>query len=177
MKKPDAKGWICFCDRPGNPDLTYWAKKRRANTGGITGFVDGVKHTYWCEFEVQERTKSTGEKRPIYPSLSRGSGDSFRCAEAQFRLWPNGPRVLASRICAFVWGNKGYRAVGMYTPVLRNFHVFAEYSKIHKDYEAHHLPYRGGKPRPDHAVPGEIVIVLREQHKRIHPGRYKWRKT
>lgn len=51
----------------------------------------------------------------------------------------------------------------------------ARYSRIHKNFEAHHLDYKGSGPRPDHAVPGEIVIVSREIHKTIHTGRYKWK--
>ena len=102
MKKPDEKGWIHFCDKRDDPDrLSYWARPLRSGHEKckVEGYLDGVKLTYWCQFEVQERDANTGMTRAIKPVLSRGSVDSFRGPEAQFRLWPYHQALQPTPFC------------------------------------------------------------------------------
>ena len=134
----DDKGWVKFLDHPHDPDLSYWAKRLpKCNADArIAGAVRGVLYHYWVQFRVEERhADDEHHHRPINPRLCKGSHKSYRCAEAQFQFWRNGPKVLVSRVCAFIWGNIGFRAYGWYTPIQTDFVEFAEFSLTHKAHE------------------------------------------
>ena len=134
----DDEGWVKFLDHPHDPDLSYWAKRLpKCNADArIAGAVRGMLHHYWAQFVVEERhADDEHHHRPINPWMCKGSDESYRCAEAQFQFWQNGPKVLVSRVCAFIWGNIGFRAYGWYTPIQTDFVEFAEFSLTHKTYE------------------------------------------
>ena len=115
---------------------------------------------YYMGFIVEERIGC--ERRRMTPSISYGTKGNARI-EAQFWFgW--GQRATAARVCAYVWGNTGVHSGGK----VKDFATFQEFGERLKDYEAHHLSYRGGPPRPDHAVPGELIVATKAEHKRLH---------
>ena len=84
-----------------------------------------------------------------YNSDNRGYGtrySSFRCAEAQFELYGKGqPRVLASRICAFVWGNVGFKLGSLKTKIFKDFHDFAEHGQAPQPHDDTWTQLKGRK--------------------------------
>ena len=157
-----------FFDNPYEKYLSYWAKETRGKQTMSRKIVITdpkgkviATHTwyYYLGFIVQEYNERTGETRIIQPSFARGS--KRKRLEAQFHFKHMG-RVLASRVCAFVWGN----------PWIEDFNVFQEWEVKHaneKSFQAHHLrnPW-GGPPRRDHAMPRELEVMRTADHKEFH---------
>ena len=170
-------GYCKWFENPREPHLTYWAKildhieQVHGHEWRMTGvFENGkpvmkrVKIYYHLGFKLVEHDSRTGKDRKMEAAVSKGATRTR--VEAQFHFKHLG-RVTASRVCAFIWGNDGSHMNGK---VIRHFRDFAEFGvqATYKKYQGHHLHYKGGMRRPEHAVPFEVVVMETADHQLLH---------
>ena len=172
--------WIKIFKNPYERQLTYWTKeldriephfcwKWVEEAVGPRSF-ETVKRKLWyyLKFRVVEHDSRTGKERVMTPAVCQGA--TRERVEAQFHFkWVG--RTTASRVCAYVWGNGTKWSKGKFV----SFFKFVEFGTeaCLKDYHCHHLEYKGGWARPDHAVPGECVVIRAEHHRELHGGNWQ----
>ena len=122
---------------------------------------------YYIQFIVKVYDEETGKTEIRTPTVCRGTMKTHGRVEARFWFGSHRMRATAARVCAFVWGNTGEYTDGKKVATFEEFAEFGFEASL-KDYEAHHLPFRGGEPRRDHAVPGELVVADKDIHAMLH---------
>ena len=173
--------WVNFFQNIREPDFTYWAKpldRVKPLTCNKWEDVDEnpsdpknpkivsrkIKLWHFIQYKVVEHDKRTGLQREMTPTVSRGEKRDRTEAQFDFRHFG---RTTAGRLCAQIWGNGDKKWMKGKKLGFLEFMEFGE-EGAYKKYHSHHLPYRGGAERPDHAVPYECVITLADTHRRVH---------
>ena len=124
------------------------------------------KSRYYIGFILEWRDED-GNRESMTPTFCRGDKGNARL-EVQFYFGDKSLRATAARVAAFLWGQDH--------PLcdcerVDDFAEFQEFGRIQKKIDAHHMPYKGGEPRPDYCIPGEVIAVSHDKHKRLHGRR------